>query len=182
MQCVPSLFLSLSLSESLALSPSICCCGIWEIFKHGEEETERQSGGGCEKGKEGAFKDGRRGRGGRCTVEGEGNGLCGMSLPFICLPQGARWRMASALINRLTCDGYLQSLLLTADQWLHARAHTHMQDDLYLGGLLYWPLRGRFMQNALQSECRKVWKVSWTVSARDLSWCAPGVCTNEAKF
>ncbi len=48
MQCVPSLFLSLSLSESvslsLSLSLSICCCGIWEDFKHGEVETERQSG------------------------------------------------------------------------------------------------------------------------------------------
>lgn len=42
MQCVSSLFLCLRLSESLALSLSICCCGVWEDFKHREEDAGRQ--------------------------------------------------------------------------------------------------------------------------------------------
>lgn len=33
---------SLSLSESLALSLSICCCGIWEDFKHSETKWKRK--------------------------------------------------------------------------------------------------------------------------------------------
>jgi len=57
MQCVPSLFLSLSLSESLALSLSICCSGIWEDFKHGETKWKRKSLREREK----ALKDGMRG-------------------------------------------------------------------------------------------------------------------------
>lgn len=64
---------------------------------------------------------------------------------------GARWGIASALINRLTCDAYLLSApAYTTDQ----KGLTHTCNTiLKVQGSVYWPYRCEYMQHALQSEC-----------------------------
>ena len=55
-------------------------------------------------------RDGER-ENGESAMGGEG-----CFYPLTCLPQGVKWSMASALVNTLTCDGYLQAAFAcTAD-------------------------------------------------------------------
>lgn len=147
--------LAVSHSLSLSLSPYVAVGSrktsdagktrrrgrVWEKRNHGHSKDEEEKKKAKEQKRRSVKVSWRYRQSETHCGEGEGrepcrkiNGEYGLLVLFICLTPGARWGMASALINRLTCDSYLPSLLPTADQWPQERAHadTAAQHVLWL--------------------------------------------------